>query len=401
MSHLGTTVSALVDGQLHPADAERVLGHVASCSACAEEVAAAREARRAMLAAFDVPANPDLTRRLLTLGATSDDPGVTGRPVEPAHGARDRRGGPRTGPARDVRFDDSLPLPGSGSSRPRSEWPDALSGDLRRRRGARRWLVAASTGVGVVAAGLFVLGQQPEVAPSAHPAHALTILGRAAGASSGVGTADDPAVWSFDGALTDRTAPWDPAPNVGGVTPVAATAPSSGPPGGATSRGATGAARSTTLPYAVGAELEHRIDEATERVLGWLAREGWSAPARLPDGYRIAAVRLAPEGPGSVEMDLTGTRGLIVATLQHGRLDPDVVADAIPAQTDGGTLYVLSSAPWHAVWQAGGTVVSVVAQRPAEVLEELVVAFPLREYDAGPAAAINRGWHELAGAWGR
>lgn len=390
MSHLGTTVSALVDGQLRPADAERVLAHVAACPACAEEVAAAREARRVVLSAFDVPANPDLTRRLLALGdgATRRRDG-TRHPVEPA-GGPPRREPSRPDAGRDVRFDDSLPMPGSALTPPRADWTDCLSGDLQRRHGSRRWLVAATTGVGVVAASLFVLGQQPQVAPSAHPAHALTVLGRAAGLSSGVEPVGDPTVWAVGGG-SDASAPWNPS--VTTVSTVGASAPPSS--------GDLLVGSSAALPFAVGAELEHEIDEAAERVLGWIGRQGWSAPSSLPEGYRIAAVRLDPEGPESVEMDLAGTRGLVVVTLQRGRLDPDVVGDAVPTETDGGTLHVLSNAPWHAVWQADDTVVSVVAQQPSVVLDELVVAFPVRDYDAGPVASIHRGWHALTGAWSR
>ncbi|WP_162177339.1 zf-HC2 domain-containing protein, partial [Actinotalea ferrariae] len=40
--HLGSRLSALVDGQLPPAAAERALEHVATCPACADELRAAR-----------------------------------------------------------------------------------------------------------------------------------------------------------------------------------------------------------------------------------------------------------------------------------------------------------------------------------------------------------------------
>src|SRR5690606_23106913 len=67
--HLGTWISALADGQLDPEARERALGHVAGCPSCAEELAAVRAARRALADAGDVPVAPDLTGRLLALGA--------------------------------------------------------------------------------------------------------------------------------------------------------------------------------------------------------------------------------------------------------------------------------------------------------------------------------------------
>ena len=52
--HLGTQLSALADGQLGPAATERAMAHVAGCAECAAGLAAARESRRALSAAFEV-----------------------------------------------------------------------------------------------------------------------------------------------------------------------------------------------------------------------------------------------------------------------------------------------------------------------------------------------------------
>ncbi|WP_230684816.1 zf-HC2 domain-containing protein [Cellulomonas sp. JZ18] len=54
MTHLGSWVSALADGQLDAAATERALAHVAVCPLCARELAAARAARRALAAADEV-----------------------------------------------------------------------------------------------------------------------------------------------------------------------------------------------------------------------------------------------------------------------------------------------------------------------------------------------------------
>ena len=105
MSHLGSRLSALADGQLPPAVAERTLEHVAGCAECAAELQAARTARQALWAADDAPPPPELTARLLALGATGT-------------GAEQTDGGPATaasGPPRARRvvdFTGSVPLPG-------------------------------------------------------------------------------------------------------------------------------------------------------------------------------------------------------------------------------------------------------------------------------------------------
>ncbi|WP_448631511.1 zf-HC2 domain-containing protein [Cellulomonas soli] len=158
MSHLGSRISALVDGQLDPASTERALAHVAMCRACTLELGQARAARRALAEAADVvpvPA-PDLTSRLLSL-ATQCPPDVPGDPFAAPS--------PRmSGPLGDGAY--TIPLRG-------------LRGDVTVRSRARL-ARGALAGAGAVAAALFVLGARPAVVPSSHPGAALGLLGGAA-----------------------------------------------------------------------------------------------------------------------------------------------------------------------------------------------------------------------------
>jgi len=153
--HLGTWVSALVDGQLSPAAAERALAHVAACPACADEVAAARQARRALSVTPDVAPDPELTARLLALAGDL-------QPSSAAPGRRDQH--------RQV-----VPLGESAYAMPAR----ALSGELGRRRTPGRVLAGALAGAGVVVGSLLVVGEGAPVVPATHPAAALTALGRA------------------------------------------------------------------------------------------------------------------------------------------------------------------------------------------------------------------------------
>src|SRR5262249_15002023 len=66
MSHLGRWLSALVDGELDPAERDRVLNHLAGCRSCLRE---ANEMRA-------------LKRRLTALGDSSDDGAIAGRMIE-------------------------------------------------------------------------------------------------------------------------------------------------------------------------------------------------------------------------------------------------------------------------------------------------------------------------------
>lgn len=149
MMHLGSRISALVDGQLAPAAAERALAHVATCPSCARELAAARAARRALAAADPVQPTEDLTARLLALSSQSPPP----VPVA----ARD-------------------PFAvGGGAALPFAA-THALRGDVVARRTPVRLVVGSVAGLSAVAAGLFMLGERPVVTPSSHPAAVLGLL---------------------------------------------------------------------------------------------------------------------------------------------------------------------------------------------------------------------------------
>lgn len=166
MTHLGSLISALADGQLPPDQTERALAHVAGCAQCAAELAAARAARATLAGAADLQPAPDLTARLLALGAAPPQ-------------AR-----PRPGSA-------SLLLPGSGQA----AW--TLRGDVTRPRRSRVPAVVGIAAGGLIGV-LFVLGSEPEVEVTARPAAALAALHEASVAAR-TGTGDtDLAQWLAD-----------------------------------------------------------------------------------------------------------------------------------------------------------------------------------------------------------
>jgi len=321
--HLGTWVSALVDGQFGPADTERALAHVAGCRECAAELAAARQARRALSVVRDVEPAPDLTARLIALASAPP------RGVGPPGPAR----------ARPV-----VPLGISAYASPAR----ALSGDVTTRRPAWFRLVAASLGcLGVVATGLFLLGDRPPIVPTAHPAEALSMLGRATGPGA--------------------TAAGTLAPDLAAQISHATTSGSSGVRAGA--------------------------------VLDWMRGAGWTAPADIPTGYEVTAARLTGDGDALLELDLAGPDGRIVLTEQRGRLDAAAFAVAPERAFGDRVVYVLTRQPWHAVWQSGDTVVSIVSEASAGAVGELVAGFPAAGYDDGLWARLARGWDTVTGAF--
>ncbi|WP_024285273.1 anti-sigma factor [Cellulomonas sp. KRMCY2] len=367
MNHLGTLISALADGQLAPDVAERALGHVARCPDCAAELAASRASRRVLSTAFDVPVAPGLTSRLLALGAASEcwAPAAPRPPVRPGD---------------DRLASSSVPLPGTEVGRRLPA--GCLDGRLGRRRVSSRWLVVTTTGIGVMAAGLFVLGELPDVGPSVHTANALTLLGRAAAVSTA------PA----------RSAGVPAGPDAAGFAMIRTTAlrqdDGTSPADGA---GPADTSAPTTAMAEPGLDLSG--PEAHAQVLTWIDEHGWTPPVALPDGYQVVGLRVATDGSGTLELDLDGERGLIVVTQAHGRLAPAVVARATQVEIGDAQVHVLSTSPWHGVWQAGDTVVSVVAEVPSDIIGSVVTAYPAQAYDDGITARMLRGWDVLAGTW--
>lgn len=257
-AHLGDRVSAIVDGQLGPAATERALAHVACCARCAADLAAARSARRVLSDVDDVRPAGDLTARLLALGGTAPTGSAPGsprppRPMDPFVPPSGRGGTatftdghPPTGPAtlagllgggrsllgqgdvlgsRDV-LGSGRVLGGSGVIGGRG-----LLGAGGSRRGLRA-AVGSLTGLGMVAVGLFLLGDRPEVAPAQASTEALSLLGTALPAAAA--------------ASTSTAGPADGAP--------------------------------------------------TQEYLDWMRTQGWTCPTAVPDGWTVTSVRERDEG---------------------------------------------------------------------------------------------------------
>ncbi|MBT0992784.1 zf-HC2 domain-containing protein [Cellulomonas sp. DKR-3] len=316
MSHLGSRISALVDGQLSVDATERALAHVASCALCAEALAHARAARRALAeCADDVPPAPDLTARLLSLASSAPAPSAVPPP-----------------PPRDPFAPPSLTVPALHGRQAR-----ALRGDVAAHRSVSRIAATSLAGVGALAAMLFVMGEQPAVVPVGHPGTDLDLLGSAAAATS---------------------------------------------------------ARTTALADGMPAGL---AGQDGQEVAAALRDGGWSFPTSLPTGWSVADVRWSDETDGApvLEVDLAGPEGTLVVTEQEGRLDLAALDGADVIEVGGRQAYVLSYAPWHAVWQCDDTVVQVVAGGDAS---SIVAAFPGGAYDDGVPARIWRGWSTVTGA---
>ena len=68
MSHLGTLISALIDGELAGAELDRANAHLAGCDVCRTEAAQLRRLKRELSALCEFDAADDaVTRRLLAM----------------------------------------------------------------------------------------------------------------------------------------------------------------------------------------------------------------------------------------------------------------------------------------------------------------------------------------------
>lgn len=174
MSHLGSRISALVDGQLSVSDTEKALAHVAVCPECCAELTASRAARRALASADEVAPNPDLTARLLSLAGST--PGTDPFAADPF--------APPARQSRDELASYGVASGGLGSRGWRGT--GSLRGDVGHRRSSVRIAAGSMAGLGAVAAMLFVLGERPDVVPSVHPGVDLGLLGQATAAADDV-----------------------------------------------------------------------------------------------------------------------------------------------------------------------------------------------------------------------
>jgi anti-sigma factor RsiW len=92
MSHLGTLISALIDGELVGAELDRANAHLAGCTACRTEAAQLRRLKRELSALGELDAADAVTRRLLAM--SQPNASVPARPLQrrPVRRVRRRRG---------------------------------------------------------------------------------------------------------------------------------------------------------------------------------------------------------------------------------------------------------------------------------------------------------------------
>jgi negative regulator of sigma E activity len=103
-------------------------------------------------------------------------------------------------------------------------------------------------------------------------------------------------------------------------------------------------------------------------------------------------VRATSEGTGELRvLHLTYSDGVSTVSVfeQRGRLDADALGGWTARTVDGARVHVQEAAPWRAVWQGGGSVLTVVADAPPSTAEAVVDALP-------HSGGSGRWWDRLA-----
>jgi sigma-E factor negative regulatory protein RseB len=149
------------------------------------------------------------------------------------------------------------------------------------------------------------------------------------------------------------------------------------------------------LPPEVGASWKAQAREAD---VGVLRSRGWTCPATLAKTLGLRAASLTTGSDDGDVVHLSYSDGLSTVSVfeQHGHLDPTRLAGFRAVDTPSGRVYVGAGLPQRFVWSARGTVFTLLADAPGEVVEEALAALPHEAGDNGAVPRIQRGMSRVA-----
>ena len=137
-----------------------------------------------------------------------------------------------------------------------------------------------------------------------------------------------------------------------------------------------------------------REDVATVAVtdLADLEAQGWICPSSVAASLSLRHVRLLEDEHGRI-VHLTYSDGLSTASVfeQRGHLDVERLEGYRATRLGSATVYVDDGMPQRFVWSAEGTVYTLIADAPAETVEQVVAALPHASEDNGVVPRIRRG----------
>lgn len=130
-----------------------------------------------------------------------------------------------------------------------------------------------------------------------------------------------------------------------------------------------------------------------------LRERGWACPDSIGERLVLREVRRHESETGEV-VHTSYSDGLAVVSVfeQQGRLDDTGLDGFRRAEVGDTQVWVDAGLPRRLVWSAGGSVFTVIADAPAEVVDEVVAALPGPQAppDDGMMARMGRGLRRVA-----
>ena len=123
---------------------------------------------------------------------------------------------------------------------------------------------------------------------------------------------------------------------------------------------------------------------------------GWACPEALPEGLVLFDVRRGATADGDL-LQMIYSDGLATVSLfeQRGHLAEDALEGFQRADVGGTTAWTRAGPPAQVVWESDGSVLTLVADAPADLVSAVVAALP------GPDPRPD-GWKErVQRGWGR
>ena len=149
------------------------------------------------------------------------------------------------------------------------------------------------------------------------------------------------------------------------------------------------------LPPVNAVPWQARVDTAG---LDLMRSQGWQVPAELP-GLSLYDARRTTSG-GATTLHLGYSDGLSTVSVfeQRGRLDTARLRGYTVVSRGGTSVHQRGGIPTELVWSAGGTVYTVVADAPPEMVDAVLTALPRGADGGGVGSRIGRGLDRVV-AW--
>ena len=146
------------------------------------------------------------------------------------------------------------------------------------------------------------------------------------------------------------------------------------------------------LPPAVTGPSATRV---STQYVATLEDRGWACPRDLAETFALTRLHRL-DGRRDI-MHASYTDGLSTVSVfeEHGRLDRSAVAGFEERRTDGGTLWVRPGLPTVVLWEAAGTVYTVLTDAPPYTWGAVVAALPHGGAAEPSSSRLERGFQRM------